>query len=401
MKVLVFAHRLEMGGTQVNAIELAREVTARGNVDLTFVATPGRFSPLAAEAGIAVRPVPDSERHPSLARMRALAEVADEVRPDLVHVWDWPQCFDAYAGLHLRRRIPMLCTIMSMIVPRNIPRHLPTTFGTRDLAQRAAAVRSGPVHLLEPPVDLQANRPGAVSGEEFRDQLGVDPDQVLIGMVCRLEHWLKLESLERGIEAVAELARRHPVRLVIVGEGSAADVVAARAAAVNAAAGREVVTVVGGMTDPRPAYAAADVMLGMGGSALRTLAFGIPLVVVGERGFSCVVDEETLPQFLHQGWYGLGTGAFDDLAGQLEPLVTDALARKQLGELGLAAVHEHYDLRSAAQALESWYVEAAQTTVPVGRAVAEAGRTVALRSARAAEQSVRQAVATRAKESRR
>lgn len=392
MKVLVFAHRLEIGGTQVNAIELAREVTARGVVDLTFVATPGRFSPFAAEAGLTVHPVPDSMRHPSLARMRPLAEVADEVKPDLVHVWDWPQCFDAYPGLHLRRRIPMLCTIMSMIVPRNIPRHLPTTFGTRELAERASTVRQGKVHLLEPPVDLEANRPGAVSGEDLRERLGVTPDEVLIVMVCRLEHWLKRESLERGIQAVANLAARHPVRLLIVGEGTAADVVAARAAEVNAAAGREVITLTGGMTDPRPAYAAADVMLGMGGSALRTLAFGVPLVVVGERGFSRVVDEITLPRFLHRGWYGLGTGAFDDLTGQLEPLVTDSLMRKQLGELGLAAVHEHYDLRRSAADLESWYLESAGSAVPMGRAVAEAGRTTALRSARAAEASARRLV---------
>src|SRR5699024_4339502 len=147
---------------------------------------------------------------------------------------DWPQCFDAYPGLHLRRRLPMLCSIMSMVVPRNIPRHLPTTFGTVGLAERAATVRRGPVHLLEPPVDVAANHPGVVDGAQFRTGLGIAPDELVVAMVCRLEAWAKLEGLQRAITAVDQLAGRHPVRLLIVGEGTAREVVENRAAEVNA-----------------------------------------------------------------------------------------------------------------------------------------------------------------------
>ena len=49
------------------------------------------------------------------------------------------------------------------------------------------------------------------------------------------------------------------------------------------------------------------------------MAFAKPLVVVGERGFSRVLDEDTLPTFLHQGWYGLGDGRPDDLARSGRP----------------------------------------------------------------------------------
>ena len=50
-------------------------------------------------------------------------------------------------------------------------------------------------------------------------------------------------------------------------------------------AGRQVVLLTGEIADPRPAYAAADVVVGQGGSALRGMAFGKPLVVVGEGRF--------------------------------------------------------------------------------------------------------------------
>lgn len=386
MKVLVVAHRMELGGTQVNAIDLANKIRTRTDIEVVFAATPGPAGELARASGLPIRALPEASRHPSRARVSALAQLAKEVRPDLVHVWDWPQCFDAYPGLHLGRGLPILCTQMSMVVPRFIPRHLATTFGTVELAQQAARMRSGPVHLLEPPVDIEANRPGVVSGEAFRTQLGVAADTILVAMVSRLESWLKMESLQRGVAAVDELAHRHPVRLVIVGEGSAARQVAALAAEVNAWHGAEVVTMAGAMVDPRPAYEAADVMIGMGGSALRTMAFATPLVVVGQRGFSRVLDEETLGMFLYQGWYGLGSGTPDDLGGQLERLMLDPLERKRLGELGLATVHDRYDLEVAAARLERWYREVADQPVNRARALVEGGRTVALRTARATQQ---------------
>jgi glycosyltransferase involved in cell wall biosynthesis len=135
-------------------------------------------------------------------------------------------------------------------------------------------------------------------------------------------------------------------------------------------------------------------MVGMGGSALRTMAFGVPLVVMGERGFSRVLDEDTLPVFLRQGWYGLGDGSPDDLVAQLERLLVDPLERKRLGELGCSTVAERYDLTVAAGNLEDWYRAVATERVPSGRAVLEAARTVGLRTARAAQQSAAGRLAT-------
>lgn len=388
-RVLVVAHTLELGGTQMNAIELAHEVGRRGLAEVVLAASPGPAEAWARDRGLDLRLLPPATHHPSAARVRSLDLLAREVRPDVVHVWDWPQCFDAYPGLHLRQRLPMLCTVMGMVVPRFIPRHLPTTFGTVELAERARLTRSGPVQLLEPPVDMSANHPGAVDGAGFRRAHGIAHSDLLVTMVSRLESWLKMESLERGIAAVAALAERYPVRLVIVGSGSARDAVAERAEDVCRRYGRAVIQLAGAMTDPRPAYEAADLMLGMGGSALRTLAFGKPLVVVGERGFSRVLDHGTADLFLRQGWYGLGNGVYDDLAGQIERLVLDAPLRHSLGTLGEEIVAQHYDLGVAAERLGAWYRETADTPVPPVRAVTEAGRSAALVGGRRAQQSIK------------
>ena len=76
------------------------------------------------------------------------------------------------------------------------------------------------------------------------------------------------------------------------------------------------------LLDPRPAYAAADIVIGMGSSASKGMAFGKPLVVQGEQGFWKLLEPATLPIFLAQGFWprwhpGPSTRGTDP--GYLEP----------------------------------------------------------------------------------
>ena len=191
--------------------------------------------------------------------------------------------------------------------------------------------------------------------------------------------WLKLESLVRGIAAVDLLADELPVRLVVVGEGTARDRVAALATEVNDRHGAEVVVLTGGLVDPRPAYDAADVMLGMGGSALRAMAFAKPLVVLGEQGFSRTLDRGSVDYFLRHGWYGLGDGDLDarPVADQLRLLAEDAAERENLGRFGRRIVERHYGLEPAARGLVELYARVSAGRRPLA---ASARRACARRS---------------------
>ncbi|MEZ5062954.1 MAG: hypothetical protein R2700_15855 [Solirubrobacterales bacterium] len=89
--------------------------------------------------------------------------------------------------------------------------------------------------------------------------------------------------------------------------------------------------------DPRPAHAAADVCIGMGGSALRAMAFAKPLIVQGEAGFWELLDASSEERFLRNGWYGVGPGgegAAERLISQLRPLADDPALRAELGRRG-------------------------------------------------------------------
>ena len=379
MKVLVFTHRLDLGGTQVNAIDLAATVRDRFGHDVVLFGTPGPATALARARDLRVLPAPSPGVRPSLAMMAALRDVVAAESPDVIHAWDWPQVLDAYFGQRITGNVPVLGTSMSMSVERFLPRFIPMTFGTAELQSRAARVWSSPVALLEPPVDVEANHPDAVDPEEFRRHHGLEDGVPVVVIVSRLSRDMKLDGVRRAVGAVAALAAERPVRLVIVGDGDAYAELRDDAAAV---AGRAVV-LTGALRDPRPAYAAADVVLGMGGSALRAMAFGKPVIVLGERGYSEVLDEGTVGQFLWRGFYGEGAGGVgsERLRRQLEAMLDDPARRTELGAFGRRMVFERFGLEAAATRLEALYrVVAAEVPSRRRALVAEAARSLAVRS---------------------
>jgi len=171
--------------------------------------------------------------------------------------------------------------------------------------------------------------------------------------VNRLATELKLEGLLAALTAVDALADADPrLRLLIVGDGPARPVIEERAAAVNRRAGRTVVVLTGELPDPRPAYAVADVSLGMGGSALRAMAFGVPLIVQGEQGFWELLTPQTLDRFLWTGWYGVGDDPAQGSARLTEAvsrLRSDAATRAELGQYSRQLAVERFSLRAAAE----------------------------------------------------
>ena len=146
----------------------------------------------------------------------------------------------------------------------------------------------------------------------------------------------------------------------------------------NQRAGREAVIPTGAVKDPRDIYAAADVVLGMGGSALRGLAFGKPLVVQGEQGFWRALTPDTLEYFRWAGWYGVGEGVNRGpgaLRRELLPLIHDRAEREERGRFARRVCEEGYSLTRAAAELEALYHDAttldADERFGVGEAVAK------------------------------
>ncbi len=377
MRIVVYPHTMELGGSQLNAIQLAGAVRDRGH-EVIVLSEPGPLVDRVRAMGMEHIEIPADRRRPSPEVIGKLVRLVRDRRVDLVHGYEWPPIVEALVGLGFRRKTPVVGTVMAMSVAPFLPRTVPLAVGTEQIRKAAVAAGHRRVMLLEPPVDTDADNP-SVDGEKFRACYGIEADEVVVAMICRLVPELKLEGLLAACDAVGELAlagRR--VRLIIVGDGLSRDVIAERASRANATVGRQVVLLTGEIADPRPAYAAADITVGQGGSALRGMAFGKPLVVVGERGFSELLTPESAPIFLQQGWYGLGPGSLGlgapALRLALEPLVHSLDLRQELGGFARQLVLERFSLRQAAQRQEEEYFFAIQDRVALALLAADLAR---------------------------
>jgi len=347
LRILVYPHDLALGGSQINAIDLAAGVAERGH-EVIIYGIPGPLVDYIKERGLRFLPDHDLKYRPAPSRIAQIAAIARGERLDLIHAYEWPPCLDSYFGASLVLRVPLLCTVLSMQVMPQVPPSVPLVMGTADLGAEARKHHRADVWVLEPPIDVERDNP-QISGRGFRSAHSVADEEFLIVSVSRLALDLKLDALVRGIDAVDQLASRRRVKLILVGDGPARDALQCRADDVNRRHGREVVALVGADPDPRNAYAAADLVMAMGGSALRSLAIGRPLIVQGEDAFSEPFDQNSCELFLRQGFYGLADGAPgpNRLVGQIEPLFDDPARRLELGQFGREFVSRRFALQRA------------------------------------------------------
>lgn len=382
MKILVFAYDLVVAGVTVNAIELAAALRDFHGHEVVLFAAPGPMSKLAEEKCLRFIPAPAAHLriHPSLERISALRQVVRQERPDIVHAWDWIQCVDAYFYQHLLLGTPIVVTDMSMTLQRLLPKTLPTTFGIPHLVDQARQAGWKNVDVLLPPVDTEFNAPGAVDPQPFRARYGLRDDEITVVIVSRVDTYMKSEGLFRLTEAVGILGKTLPLRLVVVGDGDAFGRLKSLADDANACLQRDAVVLTGALVDPRPAYAAADIVVGMGGSALRGMAFAKPVIILGEKGFSEPLNETTMDSFHYNGIYGIGDGRSGTpmLVEHLRTLAEKPERLPAIGEFSRQFVVKHFALETVSARFAK-FCEAALHSQPGSRTAAiDAVRTAAV-----------------------
>jgi L-malate glycosyltransferase len=347
VRLLVAPHDLGIGGSQINAIDLASAAAEAGH-DVIVYGKPGPLVDRIESRGLEFVAARRLRYRPAPTRIAQLARLARRRRLDLIHAYEWPPCLDAYYGAHLTGGVPLVCTVLSMSLSPYVPRSVPLVMGTVALAERAAWDHRAPVWALEPPVDTEADSP-AIDGAPLRRELGIADDSPLVVTVSRLALELKLDALVDAIDAVGEVGAELPLTLLVVGEGPAGAALRARAEHVNASLGRDAVRFTGALANPRPAYAAADLVLGMGGSSLRAMAIGKPVIVQGERGFSKVFAPDGRDYFLRHGLWGEGDGGPNAprLANQIRGLLTNAKRRTELARYSRETVCDRFSLERA------------------------------------------------------
>ncbi|MGV9270464.1 glycosyltransferase family 4 protein [Kitasatospora sp. NPDC003701] len=360
VRVLVHLNNLALGGAQLNAVDIARTLRDRGHDPVLFaqgVAGPAPLLDVATGHGldVVVAGGPDT---PRADVRRRLGRLAAEHGSQLLHAWEVRAARNSYFGPGRYGRLPVVTTFYGIRMLRGLPRHQPLVLGLGALLGDGRAFGHQDVSLIEPPVNTATDAPGRVDGAAFRREHGIRADELLLVIVTRLVPALEKDA---GAELTVEAVRRLDdprVRLVVVGAGPSLERLRADAASANAALGRQAVLVPGQLADPRPAYEAADIVLGMGGSALRGLAFAKPVVVHGAAGYSAVHEPGPLVEpHASRCMYGFGDGSREPepLAAQLRGLLDDPARRARLGDWGREWVVGRFSLDSVTTAFEDLY----------------------------------------------
>jgi glycosyltransferase involved in cell wall biosynthesis len=353
VRVLLHLDNLRVGGAQHSTIDLAVALGRAGH-EAALAAGPGPLEALADERGVRRIALPDAP-HPSRAAVRALTAAVDEVRPDVVLSLGPLAVMEAVAGAGLARRVPVVAAYPSEHLPPDAPRSTPVV--ARRAGVLEAARRRNPLVADVPAaVDTTYNHPD-VDGREFRRAHAPEGGSLVV-LVSRLSFEQKAAGIHTTLAAAEVLAARRPLRLVVVGDGSLrSDVVAAAGPSVH---------LVGELLDPRPAYAAADVVLGLGTSVLRGMAHGRPSIALGGNGEAVIVESAAVPALVATGWLATGDPVTaDGLADLIETLLEDPARAAGSGRDGREAVVAERDGDRVVEALVPVLAAASVPTRPV------------------------------------
>lgn len=356
LNVVIGLEGLALGGCPINALDLGRALRERGHQVHVFAIDEEvqvSLIPYAERSGFEVTLLPSTVGVAS--RALQIRRFADRHAADVVHVFaPWLASSAAAATASRHRRVTVVTNWMMSNV-NYTPREMPMIVGTRQMQEEAQAFHGSRVWLMEPPVDIDGEVAGGAGALAFRRQHGIAENEIAAVIVSRIDTHMKAEGIRQAIDAVRRLDDPR-LRLIIVGDGNAYEDIFNAAEVVNRELRRAAVVMTGSMYDPRPAYAASDIMLGMGGSALRSLAHGKPLIVLGVNGFSRIFEPGTLDYFLTYGFYGdeRQDRPVEHLAQALRQLF-DPARRRKLGRFGNDQVRSRFGLDVTAETLESIY----------------------------------------------
>ena len=148
----------------------------------------------------------------------------------------------------------------------------------------------------------------------------------------------------------------------------------------NAELGRSAVVFTGALLDPRAAYAAADIVVGIGSSALRGMAFAKPVIVVGEQGFSVPLMPETENFLYYKGLYGIGGEGPHNrlLVHNIRMAASGPDQLPALGALSLKFVTQHFSLEVISEQVAAIFESAVTEQRPLHAIAADIVKSVAL-----------------------
>lgn len=341
------------GGTESHFVSLADALAERGH-DVAAVVRPGDFMYRELAGSGRVRLYDGRfERSNDPAGAAAVWRAARDFRPGwMIASFKREYLSTALVARSLGASAAFFKHIVNIhpasarLLPRLADRFIvPSEYLRRELVRRGAPASR--IDVLPNPVDLRRFAPDAEARARMRAELGLAPDDVVVGFVGRLA---RSKGVQPFAEAVERAMERSPsLRALWVGDGDAAGPLLER---LWRSPFRDRHSHVGWVSDVRPCYAAMDLLAlpstgpeTFGRTSIEAQAFGLP--VLGSRSGG-------IPETLADGVSGhlLPPGDVAAWADALTGLAASPETRRRMGSAGRALVEERFSHLRVAQDFE-------------------------------------------------
>ena len=363
--ILMATMGMDIGGAETHIVELSKELNRRG-YRVIVASNGGVYVPELEQAGIECVSVPMNRRSPwpmlqSLVKMRRLIK---KERPDVVHAHARIPGF-LCGILHKFMHFPFVTTAHWVFDTGGILGKL-TNWGERTIAVSDDikaylwdnyGIPGEHVTVTINGIDTEKFSP-AVSGAGVRRELNIPPDAVCVSSVSRLDD-SRAFAARCLIDIAPQLAQRFPgLHLLIAGGGDVYDELKAKADAVNAQVGYEMLHLPGARTDINEIVAAGDVFVGVSRAALEAMAGGKAVIIAGNEGYHGIFGPEKLDEAMLGNFCCRGLPACTPeglLADLTELLQSGPAAWAAQGAYNRQVIFDHYSVaRMAEDALTAY-----------------------------------------------
>lgn len=335
-------HTLRVGGAEVLAARLGRRLSASYRFVYACLDELGELGAELRQDGFSVT-VLGRDRGVDWSCSRRLAHLCRRERVDLIHAHQYTPFFYAITARLLYRRPPVLFTEHGrhfpdypkrkrMVVNRLLLEKRDRVVGVGQSVRRALMLNEGiparSVDVIYNGINLKPFLEPGPARYQVRRQLGVDPNDIVLILVARLD---PLKDHVTAVRALARVHRMYPnVRLLLVGEGPQHGVIEKE---VRRWSLEQSVRFLGLRDDVHRLLAACDICL------LTSVSEGIPLTLIEAMASSLPVVATRVggvPEVVEDGRTGIlvDHGDTEALAKQIVRLIENPALRLEMGRLG-------------------------------------------------------------------
>ncbi len=355
-RFLLTTMRLDIGGAETHIVELAKGLHREGH-HVAVASKGGVFEEELKASGIPHYPVPldNKKPHNVFRAYRTLKNIIKTEKIDLVHAHARIPGFIC-GMLHKKMGFPFVTTAHGTWSTRYGLRYI-TNWGQKTVAVSEDVKK----YLLQNYKINEADIKVTINGIDtdkfspdidctgLKKEFGLADHHKKVVYISRLDQDRSF-IISRLLEAVPALSESIPnLRVLIVGSGSLLAQVREKAAEINKAAGREVLTIAGSRTDINRFTALADLFIGFGRSSLEALAAGRPLILAGNEGYIGILDDSRLQAAVHSNFSGRGQSKASSgiLADDIKRVLTDMSdeEKARLGSFGRSLIENNYSVR--------------------------------------------------------